>query len=382
MMPTIVFIMAIVLSLLSQTPAPGGEYHFLALKYFWAVTAVCLLATRPRDFFTRNTSWMIWLAGGFVFYLFVLQTFRDITYIGDDAVNMLVSTAVAIVSFAFWRNYGSERSMRYVVLATLAGGLIVAAAGWINVLRFVSVAQYKYATIGKNSLGPILLSVCVITLANFKILRKRERPVAIAAMLFMLVVIFTLKSRATLLALAFVILFYIFRHVKQSTRLILVCVLTGAVIAVLAVPDLYQLVVKNVIFANRSFHHLDARNLDSVASGRLTLMMHNVVRMPSNLIWGIGVEYMDCFPLMQVVQFGVFGAALVFWYLIRVGILVCRRFNRHTPIGLCAFLLFWVFILNSLFEAQAPFGPGVKCFMLWMMFGFALADYSKSIKKC
>lgn len=362
MMPVIIFILAIVLSLLSQTPAPGGEYHFLALKYFWGVTAICLFLTRPRDFFTRRTSWMIWLTAGFVFYLFVLQSFRGITYLSDDAVNMVISTAVAVVSFVFWHNYGSRRTLRYVVLATLAGGLIVAAAGWINVLRFVSVTQYKYASIGKNSLGPILLSACIITIANIKLLNKPERWAAIAAMAFMMLVIFLLKSRATFVGIAFVTLFYVFRYVKQSTRFILVATLSAVVIMIFVVPEFYQLVVKNVIFANRDVH-----NLDSLASGRLTLIMRNITQVPSNLIWGIGAEYMDCFPLMQVVQFGVFGAAPVFWYLIRVGVLVSRRFDRRSPIGLCAFLLFWIFIINSLFEAQAPFGPGVKCFMLWMM---------------
>ena len=30
-------------------------------------------------------------------------------------------------------------------------------------------------------------------------------------------------------------------------------------------------------------------------------------------------------------------------------------------------------MLNSLFEAKPPFGPGIKCFLLWLMLGFSLA---------
>lgn len=45
--------------------------------------------------------------------------------------------------------------------------------------------------------------------------------------------------------------------------------------------------------------------------------------------------------------------------------------------GLIVYLLFMVYMINSLFEAYTPFGPGMKCFELWAFFGIALAEQKR-----
>ena len=43
-------------------------------------------------------------------------------------------------------------------------------------------------------------------------------------------------------------------------------------------------------------------------------------------------------------------------------------------VRMAAYVLYMSFLINALFEAYPPFGPGVKCFILWMVYGFALAE--------
>ena len=84
-------------------------------------------------------------------------------------------------------------------------------------------------------------------------------------------------------------------------------------------------------------------------------------------------------PIAMVLQFGIFGAMIV---LIFLAILTRKivRFNRANQLHLVSYLLFIAMMLNSLFEAWPPFGPGVKCFMMWMMLGYSLAIGDKSNK--
>lgn len=77
-------------------------------------------------------------------------------------------------------------------------------------------------------------------------------------------------------------------------------------------------------------------------------------------------------PIIMLFQYGIVGGLMIFSFLIYIGYYVTLRIDRNSY-NLIAFLLFWSFMLNSLFEAQPPFGPGVKCFLLWVFIGFALA---------
>lgn len=47
---------------------------------------------------------------------------------------------------------------------------------------------------------------------------------------------------------------------------------------------------------------------------------------------------------------------------------------RYTVVVLAA-----VFSLNSIFEGLPPFGPGIKCYILWFLFG-VLCNYNESIE--
>ena len=78
----------------------------------------------------------------------------------------------------------------------------------------------------------------------------------------------------------------------------------------------------------------------------------------------------------MMLQFGFIGFVIVITY---IGILFRKivKLDLQNNIHLATFLIFVAMVLNSLFEAWPPFGPGVKCFMLWMMLGFSLALESK-----
>ena len=80
----------------------------------------------------------------------------------------------------------------------------------------------------------------------------------------------------------------------------------------------------------------------------------------------------------MILQFGLLGAAIVFAY---IGVTLSKvlSLDRDNKIHLVTYLLMMAMMLNSLFEAPPPFGPGVKCFMLWMAIGFSFA-YEKNIR--
>lgn len=78
----------------------------------------------------------------------------------------------------------------------------------------------------------------------------------------------------------------------------------------------------------------------------------------------------------MLMQYGLIGATIVFAYIGRV-YLDIRHLDRRNAIYLYTYLIFISLILNSIFEAQSPFGPGAKCFIFWIMLGFTIAERKK-----
>ncbi|MDE5901505.1 MAG: O-antigen ligase family protein [Muribaculaceae bacterium] len=371
----IIFVVAIVLSICSQTPSAKGEYNYLFLKYFWILPGIYYLVMRPQYIFAPQLRWIWWLTSLLTLYLFALQTFNyPVIYFGSDIANMVVSSLVVIVSYAFWRQNASLIVYVRILDILIVSTTILAIVSYVLVLRFVDVGQLSYAKIGKNSLATILLSAVVLIITSFRYWKSGKRVFMLGCLFCLVVVMFLLKSRASLLGLAFVVGYYIMKYTRIRTKIIAIAAFAIIVVIVMSIPKYYEIIVENILFANR-----DSSNIDSLSSGRVTYMLEVLALIPENLIWGVGVRYMDCFPLMQLVQFGIFGALIVAVYLYKAGLLISFRFNKHDPLNLATFLLFWAFMINSLFEAQAPFGPGVKCFILWMMFGFSLADYKMRV---
>ena len=88
---------------------------------------------------------------------------------------------------------------------------------------------------------------------------------------------------------------------------------------------------------------------------------------------GSGDYYVDCMPLNILTQYGICGLSIIFLFLYYM-FHKLKRAKQEDYIATMTYILFFAFFINSLLEARPPFGPGVRSFTLWMMFGFSLAQ--------
>ena len=93
--------------------------------------------------------------------------------------------------------------------------------------------------------------------------------------------------------------------------------------------------------------------------------------------FGNGNYYFDSFPIVTIVQYGIVGALPVFSFIAYLIFWSIKHLNRNDNYELCAFLMLFSYLINCLFEAQPPFGPGAKCFLLWVVWGIMLAKQEK-----
>lgn len=367
--------MAVICSMISQTPDIIQMKADTYFKVMWVFPLLYLIVVRFRSVISLRLAFFYFFTIVFGLYCCFMQLSTNIDYLsseeGSDIMNICISLMITVVSYAYWENYGSPRKLRWLVVFLFICGVYLAYAVYTQFLVKSDISAVEYAFSEKNSMGQILVNVLVFGIACFIPKYKPSRVAYIVAGIFMLTIVFMMKSRATLCGVFFVIGYYIFMFKNAKIRILMFLLAAAALVYLWTSPSAYDTIVNNILLGGR-----DTSDLDELSSGRLYLMAKQIEKIPENIIFGSGTDYMDCFPLMAIVQYGLVGAFIIFSFLVSLG----RKIYSLKPrsgINLAAFLLFWILIINSLFEAYPPFGPGVKCFILWMATGFALAEKGK-----
>ena len=180
-----------------------------------------------------------------------------------------------------------------------------------------------------------------------------------------------LRSRATFISALFII-YYLFAHLssKKNKRWMVALFLLASII-ILVNANLYELIINGIILGGR-----DTTDINSLSSNRLLAFSIAFKLIPQHLWIGSGNYYVDCLPLNILTEFGVIGLTLFAVFVIHL-IYQVRKHKDESKLALTAYILLIAFLLNGLFEAYPPFGPGVKCFSLWMLYGFLLSRYNE-----
>jgi hypothetical protein len=112
--------------------------------------------------------------------------------------------------------------------------------------------------------------------------------------------------------------------------------------------------------------------MDDFSSGRLTMLKKFPDLFEEAFFFGRGYYYLESFPLSTIIQVGVIGSTILFSFVFWVFKVIKSKFTYNYKFDLSLTILFYAYLFNSLVEEQAPFGPGAKCFLFWLPFGFVL----------
>ena len=97
-MASFAFYLAVISSMLSQTPAflESGVDQYLKLT--WVLPLVVLIFDNPRAFINRKLFFFYSFVLFFFLYCLILQSLKDVEYMGADLYNIAISLMVTIVS--------------------------------------------------------------------------------------------------------------------------------------------------------------------------------------------------------------------------------------------------------------------------------------------
>lgn len=362
-----------IFSIFSQIQLPIiGEITKIFSMIFWSISFIFVIL-----FFGANLKFNI------LFYLLpiilfdvaiaIFQIFTGKNYLSTQLFYPIhLSVFIFIISYLTGQ-FINKKAFYTIINSFVLSVLIMAIYIFFTAYfgkNFFSSRRYLY--IGKNSFSQnILFSAILVYLYGFFGSKKLKIPV-ISLLIFLL---FILKCRSSIISLPLVIFYFIFFDIKKfSTKLIAISLFILFTISIFVVPSFYSFFVENIIFNNNI-----ENGLDTITSGRISHLYRFVILFKTNPIIGNGKVRIESFPLSVLAGFGIAGGLFLFIYTLSPLFISIKAFiNKDKSKLLIVLFLFTVVSLaNCFFEEQAPYGPGVKCFFLWIIYGIYLGKNTK-----
>ena len=369
----IVLSLACFLTVLSQHPTlvEVGATRLLALPS-WLLVVFVLVLTGVHSI-SKNVAPVAFFALCFFLLVSILTLFLAKPYFESGltysfALSIFIFLVGALGAGNVTRKTLYYCSLSYVVAATLLAVAVYFLYFYGNDSAF-SNGVYAYAS--KNSLAQIILTAILLLLVIFRPKSAMLNLGRYGMVTFLIVFLFMLRSRATMISFAVALLVILLfgkriGEVRRERKAILFAVLIFLLLLVFN-GEFRSFFINDIVLAGRS-----SASVDDVSSGRLSLLEEVLPLVKENIFFGVGNYYYDCFPLAAVLQFGILGA----WPLFGAAIYPVYRATRPNAFGrvwqFTLLLIALSYFVNGFFECLPPFGPGVKCFFLWLLLGLSV----------
>lgn len=368
--------LACVLSNVSYYPAlvssGMGRIFAIAIWIFLAITlffrGVCLASS---SFFHAHL---------LLYFIFTLNT--AITGVVNDVnafdnqffLVVTISTIILIVAMRYGLNFKTVDLKRICIWYYVTTS-IMAIPLFIFYLRGGDLSSSYYGYVfGKNEIAVMLLCSFIIGLVLYEPNNMLKRMFKIVSIFFLLVDILYLRCRSSFLGVVFLFgtLSVYSNKMTQRLRVSVLLFLLGVTIYFLVNPDSFEFFLNQIIYAGR-----DSSDVSSLSSGRDLQVKEGVDTFWSSPIFGYGRgPSLDCFYVAALVSYGLLAWPLIVMALLPV-IWSCKNLKNGKKEDICFFIIAVSIFFISLFEEQAPFGPGSRCYILWLMWGILLQINSR-----
>ena len=362
---------------LSQMPflVESALTRYVSIPIWLVLGFICLIKEKNIQF--KRIIGVLGIAVLFLLYYLVFRVVNPA--VGRSALPypIFLSLFVLLIGTMAGR-YLTKYDIDRVITVYIIGGIIVSVNIYFSYLAGGDLASESYLYASKNSVAQILLTTWIlILLRKFNIESVPKKIFYIVAFIFVTWTMIGLKSRSTLIGMP-IALIWLLAHgnVKKSVRNTVILILSVFVILMFN-DEFYDFMVNNIMFAGR-----DADDISRVTSGRsdewasfLTDFTDN------NWLFGQGRQKRESMILTSLLEYGMIGGPLIITLGLSPLYYSVATLKKEQPYFLLFSTIALVYFANGIFEQLAPFGPGVKCYFLWFMFGILTTDRHFYLRK-
>ena len=231
-----------------------------------------------------------------------------------------------------------------------------------------SVYEYQY---GKNEVSVLLLCALIIDCFAYKPKTPVQQLFRLAAAVFFLIDITILRARSVFLGVGILLCVLIFNRNKGNKKLKYISIVIVILISCYFYfhSDVYYMFLNRIIYAGRN-----ANNINELSSGRSETIASGFSAFIENPIFGTGRrETLDCFYVSILANYGLLGIPAIIMAIVPF-IWGIHNLKKNNDIDLCFFTITTSIIIISVVEELAPFGPGTRCYILWLIWGMLLSQ--------
>ena len=364
------FLVAIFLTNISQIPSFVSNPVFKLLSYLPWLSMVFVVLIYNRKKINFGNGHILYLTSS-IFFVCLFITLIGLDGLGVSLLQpILISVFIYVIAFNS-ATYISNKKFSSICKSYAISACIVTFFTFFEMLsNGFTWDSGVYAYNSKNSVSQIIVSAILILLINRQKIKKRYILFDDVLIVFIFITVVMLKSRASLLGIIVIIISILLskQFGKSTKRLcILLCVIF--VLLLLLNKDFYNFIIYDIAFAGR-----DVSSLDSISSGRISIMKDFPKLFLERPLFGYGRNYIECMQIDALYETGLVGGVLINFLALIPFIYVFRMkktkfYNDYNFILLIVSIIYYI---NSFFEQLAPFGPGVKCYFLWLVLGLAM----------
>lgn len=370
---TFLIVVACFLSNLSQLPyfVSSGKTQVVCFP-IWGVLFVVLLLKSHGRVSTSIVSMGLPVVA-FLVLLLIFSFFGGNDYFSSSMVYSVVISVFMFVIGIFIAPYVDVDLFHKIIISYSVSTFVVAVTVFIQYFGVgfsLNTSVYAYAS--KNSFAQILFTAIVLLYCYYKPNSRMQVLLKYVIVFFEFFMVIILRSRATILSLAIVLmLIVISENMNRKLKYVILAACIFVTVLLVTNERFNNIFFNDILFAGR-----DISDIDGISSGRISILREFPKLIENNWLMGKGALYFECFPLSAIIQFGIIAGTL----LIAVSLLPLIKAipKRKNEIWNTLFLLAVGFVIDGLFEGLAPFGPGIKCYFLWLFFGIVLAFNDKT----
>ena len=223
---------------------------------------------------------------------------------------------------------------------------------------------YRY---GKNEIAVLLLCGLIIACTVYEANTSIKNTIRIFAMIFFVIDILYLRCRSVMVGVVILVVSLVLnsKNIKTGFRLLITLIILAGVVFAVANPNKFDSFMNQFVYAC-----LNSNDMNDLTSGRGDQISAGFSVFTQNLLVGVGHYHktLDCFYVSVLVNYGLMGWPLLLMAVIPL-IWSILNLKKSEPIDFCFFVISASIFVVSVLEELAPFGPGTRCYLLWLMWG-------------
>lgn len=350
-----------------------SRYILILFVVLFAVSIIKMPRIKAK-FLLKSSIWLI--------ILFIVSMIVSAIFNNQDMLSELRSIAIIIASIVIGWTVGL--SQRQLSVCLYIFGITALFSGLSQVFSNIGgfVIEDQYLVDSKNSLGAMLATAELAFLFLWRYMKnKLFRWVSLFCAIITLVVIVTIRARASLLAVMIVAAIFIYNVLKNKHTTVFTFIIIASVLsALILIPSDINQFFYNSIFSGTQG--------DDITSGRIGVYEAAVNYLSENIMFGniennYHLPWIHNYLLLNVYEYGVLFSWPIlcfYFYILLHSIKYLIRTKVAFPyIGYSIVLVPFVI---SMLEPTFPFGPGTVTVTNFILLGIAERTRCSQLRVC